>query len=157
MPYNVESFNLDHTKVHAPYLRIAGKKTGKCGDHITKFDIRLCQPNQAFMGTGALHTIEHIFAETIRDVLDKDSVIDFSPMGCRTGFYLTLFGDLKEQDILDPILQVFRTIAAWDKPIPAQSEIECGNYRDMNLPEAKRLAKEFVEGIERKGWNPFED
>lgn len=156
MPYNVESFNLDHTLVHAPYIRVAGRKTGPCGDNITKFDIRLCQPNKAFMGTGALHTIEHIFAETIRDVMDKDSVIDFSPMGCRTGFYLTLFGDLCEKDILSPILEVFEKIASWDKEIPAQSEKECGNYRDMDLPGAKLLARAFVDGIKRKGYSAFE-
>ena len=157
MPYNVESFNLDHTKVHAPYIRVAGRKVGMCGDYITKFDIRLCQPNKTFMETGALHAIEHLFAETIRDVLDKDSVIDFSPMGCRTGFYLTLFGNLTENDILSPILSVFNTIANWDKDIPAQSEKECGNYKDLNLAGAKALAKAFIEGIKRKGPNAFEE
>lgn len=155
MPYNVESFNMDHTKVIAPYIRIAGKKTGKCGDIVTKFDIRLCQPNRQVMSTGAIHTIEHIFAETIRDVMDKDSIIDFSPMGCRTGFYFTLFGDLKEKDILEPIIQVFSEIASWDKEIPAVNEKECGNYKDMDLEGAKALSKAFVEGLKTKGWDPY--
>ena len=85
--YNVDSFNLDHTKVVAPFVRTAAKKTGAKGDIVSKFDIRICQPNKEFMPTGAIHAIEHIVAEFIRDEID--GVIDFSPMGCRTGFYLT--------------------------------------------------------------------
>ena len=85
---NVESFSLDHTKVKAPYVRVAGKKTGPKGDIVSKFDIRFCQPNIEFMPTGGLHTLEHLMAEYIRD--EVDGVIDLSPMGCRTGFYFTV-------------------------------------------------------------------
>ena len=91
--YKVESFNLDHTKVTAPYVRTASKKTGPRGDVVSKFDIRFTQPNKEVLSTGGMHTIEHLVAEYIRDELD--GIIDFSPMGCRTGFYLTVFGDLK--------------------------------------------------------------
>lgn len=152
--YKVESFNLDHTMVHAPYLRVAGKKTGPNGDVVTKFDVRLTQPNKAFMETGALHAIEHLFAENIR--YEMDNVIDFSPMGCRTGFYLTVFGDFTEEDMIRPIVRVFTKIAQWDKSIPAQSEKECGNYRDLDLSGAKALASSFVDGIASKGWSAFE-
>ena len=86
--YNVDSFNLDHTKVAAPYVRIAARKQGQKGDVVTKFDVRVTQPNKEFMTTGALHTMEHIIAEYLRDEIE--GVIDFSPMGCRTGFYLTV-------------------------------------------------------------------
>ena len=151
--YNVDSFNLDHTKVTAPFVRLAGQKTGSKGDVVSKFDIRFCQPNKEFMSTGAIHTLEHPIAEYIRDEID--GVIDFSPMGCRTGFYFTLFGSQTEADIAAHLVNVLRKVSEWDKPIPAVTEKECGNYRDHNLSEAKALAAKWVFGIERKGWNCF--
>ena len=84
MKYNVDSFNLDHTKVIAPFVRLAAKKVGEKGDIVTKFDIRFCQPNKEFMSTGAIHTLEHLMAEYIRD--EMEGVIDLSPMGCRSGW-----------------------------------------------------------------------
>ena len=95
--YNVDSFNLDHTKVIAPFVRLAAKKVGEKGDIVTKFDIRFCQPNKEFMSTGAIHTLEHLMAEYIRD--EMEGVIDLSPMGCRTGFYFTVWGDRSEEEI----------------------------------------------------------
>ena len=68
--YNVDSFNLDHTKVTAPFVRLAAKKVGEKGDIVTKFDIRFCQPNKEFMSTGAIHTLEHLMAEYIRDEME---------------------------------------------------------------------------------------
>ena len=95
--YNVESFNLDHTKVTAPYVRQASKKVGTKGDIVSKYDIRFCQPNEEFMPIASIHTLEHLVAEYIRNVLD--GIIDFSPMGCRTGFYLTIFDEHTEEEI----------------------------------------------------------
>ena len=148
--YNVESFNLDHTKVTAPFVRLAGKKTGEKGDVVSKFDIRFCQPNKEFMATGASHTLEHLVAEYIRDEIE--GVIDFSPMGCRTGFYFTVFGDLQEEEIANHFVSVLTKVAAWDKPIPAITEKECGNYLDHDLAGAKELAQKWVDGIKTKGW-----
>lgn len=154
--YNVDSFNLDHTKVTAPFVRVASKKTGKKGDMITKFDIRFCQPNKEFMTTGAIHTLEHLIAEYIRDEIPED-VIDFSPMGCRTGFYFTLWGDYNEETIAKKLVNVLKKVAVWDKPIPATTEVECGNYRDHDLEGAKSYAKRWVEGIESSGWNCYKN
>ncbi|MGI5058876.1 S-ribosylhomocysteine lyase [Treponema pectinovorum] len=151
--YNVDSFNLDHRLVKAPYIRIAAKKQGAKGDWVTKFDVRVCQPNKEFMGTGAIHAMEHIIAEYLRDEIE--TVIDFSPMGCRTGFYLTVWGDVKEEDIVAPLLKVFEKVANWQSEIPAANEIQCGNYRDMDLDGARKFARQWIEGISKKGWKPF--
>lgn len=151
--YNVDSFNLDHTKVTAPFVRMASQKTGKNGDVVTKFDVRFCQPNVEFMPTGAIHTLEHLVAEYIRDEID--GVIDFSPMGCRTGFYFTLWGDVSEEFIAEHLLNVLKKVSAWDKPIPATTPEECGNYRDHDLEGAKYYAKKWVEGITQNGWKCF--
>lgn len=65
----VDSFDLDHTKVRAPYVRLAGRKEGPRGDVITKWDLRLVQPNRAEIPTAPLHTIEHLLAGYLRDAL----------------------------------------------------------------------------------------
>jgi S-ribosylhomocysteine lyase len=151
--YNVDSFNLDHTKVTAPFVRLASKKIGPKGDVVTKFDIRFTQPNKEFMPTGAIHTLEHLVAEYIRD--EMDGVIDFSPMGCRTGFYFTIFGDHDEAYVAEHMMNVLKKVSVWDKPVPATTEKECGNYKDHDLEGAKKLAARWVEGINRLGWNCY--
>ena len=95
---NVESFNLDHTKVVAPYVRLAGRKLGANGDEILKYDIRFKQPNKEHMEMAGLHSIEHLMAENIRNHTDK--VVDMSPMGCQTGFYLAVINHHDFDEIL---------------------------------------------------------
>ncbi|HAH60882.1 MAG TPA: S-ribosylhomocysteine lyase, partial [Treponema sp.] len=106
-----------------------------------------------FMTTGTVHTLEHLVAEYIRD--EMNGVIDFSPMGCRTGFYFTLFGDHDEAYIAEHLVNVLRKVAVWDKPVPATTEKECGNYKDHDLEGAKKMAARWVEGIEKNGWNCY--
>src|SRR5690606_28298722 len=91
----LESFELDHTRVRAPYVRLAGRYQGPRGDVVTKYDLRLVQPNRAELPTAALHTIEHLLAGYLRDALPREEgvIVDGSPMGCRTGFYLTVLGE----------------------------------------------------------------
>lgn len=151
--YNVDSFNLDHTKVKAPFVRLASQKIGKKGDVVTKYDIRFCQPNKEFMTTGTIHTLEHLMAEYIRD--EMEGVIDLSPMGCRTGFYFTVWGEHSEEEISKVFMSVLEKVAEWDKPVPATTEAECGNYLDHDLEGAKTYAKKWCDGIKQKGWNAF--
>lgn len=148
--FATESFNLDHTKVHAPYVRLASKKVGEKGDVVSKFDIRFCQPNVECMGTGEIHTLEHIMSEIIH--ANKKEVIDFSPMGCRTGFYLTMFGEPSEEEIAQFIMQVLLKVAVWKSFIPGATEVTCGNYLDQDLKGAKKRACEWVGGIMAKGF-----
>ena len=88
---NVESFNLDHTKVAAPFVRVADVKHLPAGDTLTKYDVRFCQPNKEHLDMPAVHSLEHSFAECVRN--HSDAVIDFGPMGCQTGFYLIMIGE----------------------------------------------------------------
>lgn len=87
---NVESFNLDHRSVAAPYVRIADRKELPGGDTLVKYDVRFTQPNQAHLEMPAVHSIEHLTAEHMRN--HTDALIDFSPMGCQTGFYALMLG-----------------------------------------------------------------
>ena len=95
---NVESFNLDHTKVKAPYVRLAGVTNGEKGDVIHKYDIRFKQPNKEHMEMPGLHSLEHLMAENVRNHLDK--VVDVSPMGCQTGFYLSIINNDSYDEVL---------------------------------------------------------
>lgn len=152
---NVESFSLDHTKVRAPYVRLAGKKSGPKGDVVTKFDVRFAQPNAEFLPTGAIHTLEHLMAEYIRDELS--GVIDLSPMGCRTGFYLTVFGEPTEEEIAKKVRAVLVKVAAWpdSEAVPGVDPVMCGNWKDHDLAGAKLWAKKWVAGLDSKGWKCF--
>jgi S-ribosylhomocysteine lyase len=139
-----ESFDLDHTRVRAPYVRLAGRQLGPRGDVICKYDLRLVQPNRAEIPTAALHTIEHLLAGFLRDELGSD-VIDASPMGCRTGFYLTMLGEPDEAAVLDALTGSLRRVAAHEGEIPGCSELSCGNWRDHSLPGARAWAQSVLE------------
>jgi S-ribosylhomocysteine lyase len=144
MPKPVESFNLDHSKVRAPYVRLAGRHHTPHGDTISKFDLRFLQPNDAAMPTDAMHTIEHLLASYVREALGEDVVIDASPMGCRTGFYLITMGETAESDVRDAFRYVLSSIADYDGQVPGVSDLECGNYRDHSLEAARALAQEIL-------------
>lgn len=137
----VESFELDHTKVKAPYIRKCCLLDGPKGDKVTKFDIRFLQPNVESFGTAAMHGLEHLLAHELRAELN--GIIDLSPMGCRTGFYLSIWGDRAEVEIKTAVEKALGNILN-AKEIPAANEIQCGNYRDLSLFGAKEYAKDAL-------------
>ena len=94
---NVESFNLDHTAVAAPYIRIADRKELPAGDVLVKYDLRFCQPNTEHLEMPVVHSLEHTMAENFRN--HADYIVDFSPMGCQTGFYLIVVGDHEQAEV----------------------------------------------------------
>ncbi|MCF6095759.1 S-ribosylhomocysteine lyase [Thermovorax subterraneus] len=141
----VESFELDHTKVKAPYIRLAAVEEGPKGDLVAKYDLRFITPNKGAISSGGMHTLEHLLALFIREELD--GVIDISPMGCRTGFYLTKFGitplsEIKKafENALEKVLKA--------KEVPAANEVQCGNFKDHSLVDAKEAAEKVLkEGL----------
>ena len=140
---NVESFDLDHSKVHAPYVRLAGLKRTPSGDAVSKYDLRLLQPNAAAIDPAAIHTLEHLLAGYLRDHLQ--GVLDVSPMGCRTGMYMAVIAEPDEQAVLEAFESALRDVAAHDRPIPGVSELECGNYRDHDLKAARAHAEDALQ------------
>lgn len=135
---NVESFSLDHTKVKAPFVRKCEVKTGKKGDKVTKFDLRFMQPNEDFMDISSIHTLEHLLAGYMREVME--GIIDISPMGCRTGFYMITWDDVSVEKVIET-LNYGLTKVIGSEEIPAANEIQCGNYRDHSLEGAKKIAR----------------
>lgn len=138
----VESFELDHNKVKAPYVRKCCLLSGPNGDKVTKFDLRFLQPNKEAFGTAAIHGLEHLLANLLRDKLD--GVIDISPMGCRTGFYLSIWGDREPDEIKEALESALREVLEATE-IPAANPVQCGNYRDLSLFGAKEYAKDALE------------
>lgn len=134
----VESFQLDHRKVKAPYVRKCSLLKGKNGDEISKFDLRFIQPNKDSIPTAALHAIEHLLAGFLREELE--GIIDVSPMGCRTGFYLIIWGDRKAEEVKDALEKALKKILTAEE-VPAANEIQCGNYKDLSLFGAKEYCK----------------
>lgn len=137
----VESFQLDHTKVQAPYVRKIAVEQGPKGDAITNYDIRLVQPNEGEIPTAGLHTIEHSIAGLLRARLE--GVIDISPFGCRTGFHLIVWGEPTPAAVANAIKASLEDIAervTWED-VPGISAVECGNYRDHSLHSAREWSR----------------
>jgi len=140
----VASFDLDHTRVRAPYVRHAGRYQGPHGDVVSKFDLRLVQPNRAEVPTAALHTMEHLLAGYLRDRLPA-TIVDASPMGCRTGFYLTVMGEPEIEQVREAFEAALLDVTRHDGPIPGCSEKTCGNWRDHSLPGAQAWAESVLQ------------
>lgn len=139
---NVESFNLDHTKVKAPYVRLVGVTEGNHGDKIYKYDLRIKQPNQEHMDMPALHSLEHLMAENSRN--HHDRIIDIGPMGCQTGFYLAVLNDDSYENVLNVIENTLKDVLEATE-VPACNEVQCGFAASHSLEGAQKLAEDLLE------------
>ncbi|MDR0837886.1 MAG: S-ribosylhomocysteine lyase [Propionibacteriaceae bacterium] len=139
----IASFTIDHNRL-APGLYVS--RLDRAGDvTLTTFDLRFTAPNrEPVLDQAALHTIEHLGATLLRnDAGWSDRVVYFGPMGCRTGFYLILVGELTSTDALPLVKQVMDGIAAYDGPVPGADAGECGNYLNHDLAMAKFYARAY--------------
>lgn len=138
---NVESFDLDHTKVAAPYVRVAGRKELPGGDTLIKYDVRFTQPNKGHLGMKAVHSIEHMTAHHMRN--HTDALIDFSPMGCQTGFYALTLG-IEPADFLQILAATMQDLLDATE-VPAANEVQCGWGANHSLEEAQTAVAAFLE------------
>ena len=139
----IASFCVDHTKLdRGMYL------SRQDGDVLT-WDIRMKRPNHGdYLSTGAAHTLEHLFATYARNSVVRDGVIYVGPMGCRTGFYLLLAGDLEPRDVEELVQAMFRFIRDYEGPVPGAAARDCGNYLDMNLSMANYWGRKYAALLE---------
>ena len=143
----IASFTIDHLKL-IPGVYVSRKDTiGK--EVITTFDLRMTSPNdEPVMNTAEVHTIEHLAATFLRNhPVYGNKTIYFGPMGCRTGFYLLLAGDLTSKEIVPLMIEMFEFIRDFKGEVPGASPKDCGNYLDMNLPMANYLAKRYLDNV----------
>lgn len=140
----IESFKVNHL-VLEPGVYVSRKDM--VGEFvITTFDLRMTTPNkEPVMNTAELHTIEHLVATFLRNHKNyREKIIYFGPMGCRTGCYLIMIGDLQSRDIIELLIESFEYVLGFEGEIPGATEVECGNYLDQNMPMAKYLARRYL-------------
>ena len=144
----ITSFTIDHIRLQ-PGLYVS-RKDAVGSEAVTTFDLRLTSPNEEpVMNTAEVHTIEHLAATFLRnDPAWKDRVLYFGPMGCRTGFYLLLSGDLSSQNVLPLVTDCFRFIRDYRGEVPGASPKDCGNYLDMNLSMANYWGRRYTALLE---------
>ena len=143
----IASFTLDHTRL-LPGIYVSRKDADPAtGGVVTTFDLRMTAPNrEPVINNAPLHAIEHLGATYLRNQDDwKDRVLYFGPLGCRTGFYLLMFGDLQPADVADLVRGMFEFVAGFKGDIPGASPAECGNWHDSDLVGAKWWAARYLE------------
>lgn len=145
----LDSFKVDHTKMPAPAVRLAKTMKTPKGDDISVFDLRFCIPNKELMSEKGTHTLEHLFAGFMRDHLNSNSVeiIDISPMGCRTGFYMSLIGTPDESVVAKAWKNAMQDVlnVKEQKDIPELNIYQCGTCAMHSLDEAKEIAKNVLD------------
>ena len=148
----LDSFTVDHTKMKAPAVRVAKKMSSPSGDAITVFDLRFTQPNKEMLSEKGIHTLEHLFAGFMREHLNSKDVeiIDISPMGCRTGFYMSLLGTPKKKAVAKAWKKSMEDVLGVksEGDIPELNIYQCGTCKMHSLKEAQQIAQKVLdEGI----------
>ena len=146
----IPSFTINHEcLLRGIYV---SRKDNVGGETVTTFDIRMKEPNrEPVLHNGAIHTIEHLAATFLRnDEQWKDRIVYWGPMGCLTGNYLLMKGDLDSRDILDLMRRTFRFIADYESDIPGASPRDCGNWLMQDLPMARYEARKYLEEVLEK-------
>ncbi len=146
----VDSFLVDHTIMPAPSVRMAKLMKTPKGDTIQVWDLRFKKPNHGRLSDKGIHTFEHYFAGFMREHLNNPGVvevIDISPMGCKTGFYMSLIGDAQGDNVAKCFELAIKDIASLDDnaKIPAANEYQCGSCDLHSLSDAKDIAKEILD------------
>jgi len=134
--------------MNAPAVRVAKHMSTPKGDAITVFDLRFCTPNKDILSERGIHTLEHLFAGFMRDHLNGSDVeiIDISPMGCRTGFYMSLIGQPTERQVADAWLASMEDVlkVVEQSEIPELNEYQCGTYQMHSLEQAQDIARNII-------------
>lgn len=140
----LDSFTVDHTIMPAPAVRRAKSMKTPKGDAITVFDLRFVKPNKEILSPEGIHTLEHLFAGFMREYLNSDvvEIIDISPMGCRTGFYMSVIGTPSEAEVAEAWEASMKDIleVKEQKDIPELNKYQCGTYKMHSLEDAKKIA-----------------
>lgn len=143
----IPSFTIDHLRlkrgIYVSRKDVVGQET------ITTFDVRMKEPNnEPALGQGALHTIEHLAATFLRNhPVWADRIVYWGPMGCLTGNYLLVKGDVESKDVLELMKETFRFIGAFEGEVPGATPKDCGNYLLQDLPMARWEAKKYLHEV----------
>ena len=143
----IESFKINHLTLESGLYVSRQDKKGDCV--VTTFDLRITAPNrEPVIDMPALHTIEHLCATYLRNSTKKDDIVYFGPMGCRTGCYLVMFGEMTSESVYDLVIDMCDFVIDFSGEIPGASPQECGNYSEQNLNMAKYYIKKYKSSLE---------
>lgn len=144
----LDSFTVDHTKMKAPAVRVAKTMSTPSGDDITVYDLRFCVPNEEMLSEKGIHTLEHLFAGFMREHLNSKDVeiIDLSPMGCRTGFYMSVLGNPKPKKVAKAWKKAMKDVLGVksESDIPELNVYQCGTFKMHSLEEAQEIADTVI-------------
>jgi len=139
----IESFTVNHIDLFPGLYLSRVDQKDNC--YVSTFDLRFTAPNRELpLESPAIHTIEHIGATYLRNSAKKEDIVYFGPMGCRTGFYLVMFGKLTPSDVFDLVIEMAEFISSFNGEIPGAAPKECGNYSEQDLEKAKEYAKKYL-------------
>lgn len=145
----LDSFKVDHTRMPAPAVRLAKTMQTPKGDDVCVFDLRFTKPNKELLSEKGIHTLEHLFAGFMREHLNNNKVeiIDISPMGCRTGFYMSIIGKPNEDTIKEAWEKSMRDVLNVNnqEDIPELNIYQCGTAKMHSLKEAQDIAKSVLD------------
>lgn len=143
----IPSFTIDHIRLKRGVYVSRIDSVGV--DFVTTFDVRMKEPNrEPALSPSAIHTIEHLAATFLRNHAEwSDRIVYWGPMGCLTGNYLLVKGDVSSADILPLLIETFRFIVEFEGDVPGATARDCGNYLLMNLPEAQWEARKYLEEV----------
>lgn len=139
----ITSFTVDHTVLEK------GIYVSRVDGDITTYDLRMRKPNtDELMSNSSMHSFEHMLATFLRNSNIADDIIYCGPMGCQTGFYV-LVRNAKNDTVLSVLKTCLKKISEYEGEIFGNSEIECGNYKNLNLDNAKQEALAFLEVLQK--------
>lgn len=145
----LDSFRVNHKLMTAPAVRLAKTMNTKEGSTITVFDLRFCKPNENIMSEKGIHTLEHLYAGFMREALNNDEVeiIDCSPMGCRTGFYMSVIGNPSAEKVVRAWKSSMYAVleVRSENEIPELNEYQCGTFTMHSLEEAKSISRQVID------------
>ena len=146
----IPSFTIDHIRLERGIY--VSRQDGVGGEVVTTFDVRMKEPNrEPVLSPSAIHTIEHLAATFLRNhPVWADRIIYWGPMGCLTGNYLIVRGNLTSADILPLVKETFAFVADYEGEVPGATARDCGNYLLMNLPEARWEARKYLDEVLEK-------
>lgn len=146
----IPSFTIDHIRLERGIYVSRQDNVG--GEVVTTFDVRMKEPNrEPVLSPSAIHTIEHLAATFLRNhPVWADRIIYWGPMGCLTGNYLIVKGNLTSAEILPLVKETFAFVAAYEGEVPGATARDCGNYLLMNLPEARWEARKYLDEVLEK-------
>ena len=140
----IASFTVDHRRI------TEGVYISRIDGDIVTYDLRMRKPNTGdLLSNSGIHSLEHMFATVIRNSALSDKVIYFGPMGCQTGVYL-LMRNHNHLENLTLIKETLAKIIEYNGEMPGNSEIECGNYKNLDMAVAKVEAEKYLNKIKDK-------